>query len=331
MEDYWVLKALMQIIDRTNVDEVGKPVTRRDMASIREIHSIKIGKNAADRVGNVYKLAPVAADGQQPVPPAGVTPTPTPVPPLGGPLSEGAGPLPAADATSDPAERRYVDIAYQPLPAEKLRKDAESDNPDEAYLAVAKRMPVRLDVRIDQRKLNKFLIECGNSDLMLEVIQVRTIPPQDVFALAGGQRGSGGQGAGGGGQDVNRGDVTDDDRKAHIWDVDVQVYGIIYIFNPPSLKRLTNGLAEDKVKEFEAWAEKEAKSLAAQDEALDALNVPSADPPAGGETTPAADADKNRPAEPPAETEKDPPAEKPAEPAKAAAVSKPVGAGRSGS
>jgi hypothetical protein len=98
--------------------------------------------------------------------------------------------------------------------------------------------------------------------------------------------------------------------------VDVQVYGIIYIFNPPSEKRLTIGLTEDKVAEFRAWAEKEAKALAEQDDALEALNVPSADPPASAEKNPPTDAGKTPATPPQDDPSKDPDEAPPAEAAR---------------
>ena len=146
---------------------------------------------------------------------------------------------------NDPAEGRYVDKAFNPLPAEILRSAAESENPDEAYLAVAKRMPVRMRVRIDQRALNRFLIECGNSDLMLEVKQVRINPPDGSRPSARGGRGGprggmfrGGEGVGG----------SESGAGEYPWDITAEVYGVIYIFNPPSLKRLD--LTEEQIAKY---------------------------------------------------------------------------------
>jgi hypothetical protein len=75
----------------------------------------------------------------------------------------------------DPADRRYVDFDYQAIPADKLRAAIESDaqNAEEAYLLVAKRIPIRLGVTIDQRKLNRLITACGNAPLMVEIRQVR--------------------------------------------------------------------------------------------------------------------------------------------------------------
>jgi hypothetical protein len=276
MEDYWVLKALMQIIARTNIDEdTGKPAELRHRAAIREIHSIKFGGEAQGNVGQIF--IPVPAEGDVPL--EGAPPTGTP-PPAGTevPMGEGGVTTPAAP---DPANGRYVDKVYQPLPAEKLRSAATSGTPEEAYLAVAKRMPVRMLVKMDQRKLNRFLTECGNADLMLEVKQVRINPNEpDILSIATGQGGGGGFGAGpsrfGGGQGRFGGEQAGGAREGETsnpWDVEVEVYGIIYIFNPPSKKRLADKLDSEEVAKFEQ-----------------AISAPAAGttPPAGDEETAAA-------------------------------------------
>lgn len=257
MEDYWVLKALMQIVARTNIDEeTGEPADLPHKATIRRIYSIEIGKAVQSNRGSVYKPVPLelAESGNE------------------------AGALPPSDESmfgpgGDPANGRYVSGAqggYQPISGDKLRSAAESDNPDEAYLAVAKRMPVRMRVKLDQRDLNKFLVECGNADLMLEVKQVRINPnAADVFSGIGSKPAPKNKG-----RDVTEG-------RSYPWDVEVEVYGIIYIFNPPSLHRL--GLKEEEVAQF-----------APADESADA--TPAAGEPAADE--PAADEDEAAPAAP---------------------------------
>jgi hypothetical protein len=104
----------------------------------------------------------------------------------------------------DPAERRYVDDKYQPLPATRLRSALTSKTPEDILLAVAKRMPVRIGVRIDQRKLNVLLAACGNAKLPVEVRQVRiNRPPAPSGGMGGGygggyaSTGEGGYGGGG--------------------------------------------------------------------------------------------------------------------------------------
>src|SRR5690606_27773451 len=80
---------------------------------------------------------------------------------------------PGTGTPIDPAEGRYVDMNYEPIPPQRLRAAFTSNDPNEAFLAVAKRMPIRMHMVVDQRYLNRLLAECGNSNLIVEIRQVR--------------------------------------------------------------------------------------------------------------------------------------------------------------
>ena len=252
MEDYWVLKALMQIIARTNTNN-GIEATRRDQAVVRDIEWIHMGTFVEpDTGGGIF--VPVGGTDAEGAGPGefpgsrGGTQQPTPTP--GGTGIEGEVPF-GSEQVLELAHNRYVDKDNNPLPADTLKAAATGTNEEDAYLAVAKRMPVRMRLRIDQRQLNKFLVECGNGDLMLEVLQVRINPDgQDVTGMAGGtSTGGGGRSRFGGGRfgrpsGGSRGAETSaDSQQEEPWDVEVEVYGIIYIFNPPSIARL--GISEE--------------------------------------------------------------------------------------
>ena len=73
----------------------------------------------------------------------------------------------------DPANYRYVDNEYHPLPAQRVREAMRAGTPEDAFLVVAKRMPIRLRLIVDQRKLHRLLAEFGNSALPVEIRQVR--------------------------------------------------------------------------------------------------------------------------------------------------------------
>lgn len=95
------------------------------------------------------------------------------------------------------AEVRYIDEKLKPIDANRLRSALTSTNPDDAYLKVAKRMPIRLQLQMDLRKINRLLAECGNSRLPVEVRQVRLNKGAGGSMMGGG--GLGGLGGGGGG------------------------------------------------------------------------------------------------------------------------------------
>ena len=71
-------------------------------------------------------------------------------------------------------------------------------------------MPIRLKVTIDQRRINNLLAECANSPLTIEVNQVRILSNANNTAST---RQSGGKGA-------------------FPYDSVVEIFGIIYIYNP---------------------------------------------------------------------------------------------------
>jgi hypothetical protein len=120
----------------------------------------------ADAGGGV----PVPGDAGGAVPggmvPGGVMP--------GGMMPGGAN-LGAAVARGDFASNRYVDRDYKPLARDRLvaaMKGSPTD-PKDLLLAVAKRVPVRLNFRMDQRRLSNLLANCANSPIPIEVKQVR--------------------------------------------------------------------------------------------------------------------------------------------------------------
>ncbi|MHB9066308.1 MAG: hypothetical protein ACYC4B_21120 [Pirellulaceae bacterium] len=107
-----------------------------------------------------------------------------------GPMS-GMGGLGGGQAF-DPAEGRYVDDKNEPLTAERLRSAIKSEQPADAFLAVAKRMPMRMRVRMNVLKLPLFLCEFSESNLPVEIRQVRINAPAGM-----GSGGSSGYGGGG--------------------------------------------------------------------------------------------------------------------------------------
>ena len=211
-EDMWVLRALMAIIERTN-----DGAQSRHNAAIKRIEFIKIGKAAIHSLGEVETVQSAKED-ETPGGSGGMTNFGSVsgfkgMPGTGGADGGAAGSMrPEADGYSgmdgfgrgaagedgemalpDPAEGRYVDKNYEPLPAETLRSvmtAADKVEPENAYLAVAKRVPVRMRFSMDQTKIENLLVECANAALTVEVRQVR-INPKDTRTF-GGAYGTGG-------------------------------------------------------------------------------------------------------------------------------------------
>ncbi len=267
-EDYWVLKSLLNIIKNTN-----SGATAYYNAAIRKIEFIQMGRNANANIGAITKVteptSPTAGDAE-----TGYTD------PAGSEFTEGSSGYPSdAEGTGDPslagvpvdpADKRYVNQEYQPLSAEELREstnlDGETLAPEKAYLSVAKRMPIRMRVTIDGRKIPKFLTACANAELTVEVRQIRVNRPPGLSATTAGGGGvesfSGGYPPGGnmfeggpggaisspfgssattmaaegsGGMEMGPGGVG---ATRFPFDVDLEIYGIVYIYNPVARQQL---------------------------------------------------------------------------------------------
>jgi len=209
-EDLWVLENLMQLIRAANGDAVA-----RHEATIKQIDFVRLGRSAMGMAGTITPVggATGAMAGGMPLGigmsggPGGLSRGSAD---MAGSTSGGASAGGSADSAYgpggssmtgamgpvDPASMRYVDDKYQVLDPAKLRSAHTSTTKEDALLAVAKRMPVRMRFRIDQRKMSKLLAECGNAKLPLEVRQVRLNRPP---AAIGGDGFGGGYGGGYGG------------------------------------------------------------------------------------------------------------------------------------
>ncbi len=317
-ENIWILQGLLSIISNVN-QKVG--ATANFQCTVKRIDFLRIGRTAVGRAGTIDP-PPVlssgatmgegssmmgepgamgdamAGDGTS----EGSSSMAGMVEDAGG-MSSSDGGVGAAPMTIDPANGRYVDAAYKPLTGEDLRTKMKSSAPEDAYFAVAKRVPVRMRFLVDQRRLQSILAECGNANLMLEIRQIRigdTIPaaasgsggggmmgglgPGGGIGMPGGDGGYGGGmmgGSGGSGDLSSYGDMgmggalggagsggggmggmgmagglgagglgssgsgatgsgTAAIRTSPIksWDVPLEIYGVVYLFNPPDKNKL---------------------------------------------------------------------------------------------
>ena len=351
-EDLWVLRALMLVIKATNGD-----ADAQYNAAVKEIISLDLGARAA----GIKSVGTIQGGGSRSGYPGSGGSMPgmggllggggsTSLPGYsGGPSGYGSG---AAQAVSDPADGRYVDDTNEPILGSRLRSAMESNQPSDAFLAVAKRMPVRLRVRMNVLKLPLLLCECANSRLPIEVRQVRVnTPPAGLVGGAGpgfdrgsgsgrspmgagtgsgggagmsmpsGTSGGAGAGAtlgapgggssaglggvpgmgggsypgmGGGGSYPGGGDPGGSGSTAATsdspYDATVEIYGIIYIYNPVDPAKL--GIEKEKPAASEAAATGEP--AANGDAAADATAEDAAEAAADG--TPPADAAGTTPA-----------------------------------
>lgn len=229
-ENIWILKQLLQIVDAVN-GEARQPY----QAKIHEIVGLGIGKSVKFTSGAITKPGENAAGG------------------MGMIMDEDmgfedmidfgmdSGMMGMGEAT-DPADNRYVNELLEPIAGEALRTALTSNSPSDVALAVAKRVPVMMSLKMDQRAVSELLAACGSAPLMVEVKQVRILPASESAGVAyGGNMGFGDDLDGGFGSDMggNFGAATSTEpAKEFPLDMNVEVYGLIYIYNPPDPAKL---------------------------------------------------------------------------------------------
>jgi hypothetical protein len=272
-EDLWILEGILKIIAATNAG-----ARENFQAAIKEIDFIRFGRTAMGQAGEIKGagagggaasgmpgmggmggmgmggMGGAAAGG------AGGGSSANPYG-QGGAPNMGGGISAAPKVTRDPSDNRYVDEKFNPITGNSLRTKMKSKAPGDAYYAVAKRIPVRMRFKkMDQRKLNKFLVECGNAQMILEVRQVRI--NCDPAPLGGGSGAAGGGfggmmdgarptlgsaagsagldsdsgGSGYGGMLGGGGGTLAEAGSA--FDIPVEVYGVIYLYNPVNIEML---------------------------------------------------------------------------------------------
>lgn len=248
-EDLWVLDGVLQVIKRTNGD-----ARENFQAPIKQIEWIRLGKATRADSGEVLGADALLAGSAVAANPYGAA---TPLP-GGSPYGGGGVGVPMRP---DPADGRYVDSDYKPVPASRLRSAMKSSAPADALFAVAKRIPVQFRVKMDPTKIASLISECGNNSLLIEVKQVRVNGKESAAGasasyggFAGGAGGGidGGDSGGGGGESTaaptdpygGSAGAFDANSDTKTGDVPVEVYGIVYLFNPVDIQKL--GL--DKVK-----------------------------------------------------------------------------------
>lgn len=109
-----------------------------------------------------------------------------------------------------------------------------------AFGAEFKRLPIRMQLWMDQRWLTQLVSECANAPLQVEVQEVRVNPPDDGSRGFGGGGIGGGRGeAGGYGAAIATNVDMAPEQEPNMKTVVLQ--GTVYIFNPPSTETAPAG------------------------------------------------------------------------------------------
>ncbi|MDM4018372.1 hypothetical protein [Roseiconus lacunae] len=293
-ENLWILKQMLQIIANVNGD-----AKQAFEAKIREIKAMGIGKSVTFDEGTISDPGSRAMNmgmgmgmdmGYDDMGMGGDYDSMDPGSSMG---------LGSTVEATDPGDGRYVNTAFEPIDAATLRSAFLSNDPSQVAIAVAKRVPVMMKLQMEQQSIPELLAACGNAPLMVDVHQVRVMP-KGASSAAGGMGGMGGDmgyddmmggmemgmgmdmGMGGGGGGGMAGGINAGKDEEFATDLDVEIYGLIYFWNPPS----TEALGVEKVQD------QEEVTIDASAEVIDALPNPNDSPaevttPPAGSGTPA--------------------------------------------
>jgi hypothetical protein len=243
-EDLWVYEALLRTIENTNKG------TTYENAAIKRVDALEIGKLAARSWGQAeepvivgLRAAAGKARGGAGGPPGQGLPGRGMRGPRGHDLRGGGMARGGAEPESALAGR-YVDDAGNPL-FEGAKHPAEF-----------KMMPINLRLLIHQKKVTELLAECGNSNMPIVVCGVRFRPGEGDVISAAGPAAAGGAASptpGAGGMTPPaavhlsshsaagtgpEGSAAEPLGSPYL---PIEVRGIIYIYNPPDLKKLGTG------------------------------------------------------------------------------------------
>lgn len=267
-QDVWLLEAMFNVIRELNGN-----ATTNDLAVIKEIRHIVFGREALANLGKImepdkrlggakligaddefgddeYSSMDDFSDGMDDF--------------SDGLDGEGLGGF-SIDGDESPFHGRYVNVDLEPVNAEEIRNVVSGEElPEENLeLIVSKRVPFRLAMKMDERRINTFLAHCANSPFEFEVLQLRinraeVIVPivarggkaenksaADVEGMAGMMSGMsemmggmsermGGEGMGMMGMQAQKLEalVATDVETRLSYDVDVEFYGVVKIYNP---------------------------------------------------------------------------------------------------
>jgi hypothetical protein len=368
-EDIWLLTSIMEIIKATNGSAVENFQTK-----VREIESISMGRFANRDAGVLSAGAPVGGMGSGGMGSGGMGSGSMSSGGMssggmgsgsmssggmgsggmgsggmgsggmgsggmgsGGASGAGSNAGASTDGPKDPADGRYITFVegkeFESLTGADLR-NALKDSPQNAVDAVAKRVPIRIRLKIDPNYLNTLITECGNAKMMLEVYQVRYNVGSSSIGGGGGFGGGelgGGAGASSSGRPGGRGgmgsgsmgsgslgsgsgssDSSSSTAEPDLQEISVEIFGLIYLYNPVNIGSLgTDKVTEVPIGEMSKGASLE--STTTEPVPSPEVNAPPPSAPTSPPSTPPASESgvdgsspsSDSPTAPPTDTEKD--------------------------
>jgi hypothetical protein len=248
-ENLWVYETLLQVIANANE---ARGATRPDNAAIRAILALQLGAEAAlaSRMGGNI-IMPAGAEGAEGGfgepgmgPPGGMG-MEGGRPGMGGPgggygeggMEGGMGMRGGYGEQGGNADallltNRYLDATGQPVAA-------TPESPPEELGVEFRRLPVRMQLLMDERWIPTVLVECANAALPIEITCLRVNAEKSGVgfegAAGGGRYGGEGMGMGRGG---GGGGMTDLGTSLPAGLATVEFQGVVYIYNPPKNEAL---------------------------------------------------------------------------------------------
>ncbi|QEG21308.1 hypothetical protein [Mariniblastus fucicola] len=322
-QDLWLLEAMFN-----NIKEINAGSASNDTSVIRTIDHVVFGREAIVQLGNLS-----AIDSRLGADPASLVPDPEAGMPggmrggppgmqgmtMGGPPGAGG----EGEALHEPIayHERYVDPNYEAIAASQVKAVLGGELLPETNLEliVAKRVPFRLAVEMDERKINEFVAICANSEFVFEVNQIRVnrhVPGEQIEFNGGapqnsegagmggmgmGGMGMSGMGAGGmgmgmdddGGMGMGDSDATEELESTPVesrtdFMVFVEFYGVVKIYNPVRENFLRKAAGQEVVDETADPSMVEPVVAPAANEQPAAADAPAGEQPAASDAAPAA-------------------------------------------
>lgn len=224
-EDLWVYQTLLHVIANTNE---ASGASRPDNAVIRTIYTLEVGRQAAIASRQQSEILMPNAGGEG-----------------GGPGMRGGG-----ESFREGGASEYMGGGRGEMMGEgRGFGDGGSEITDEMVLAGRylnaagepsesgpedpefRRLPIFMNLEMDQRWLPHLLVECANAALPVEVEQVKINPEKSggSFATSGGRFGGGGRRGG----EFGRMTTGDEDTMPNPNIAKVEIQGVVYIYNEP--------------------------------------------------------------------------------------------------
>lgn len=306
-QDLWLLEAMFK-----NIKKINAGSKSNDISVIRQIDHVVFGREATVKLGELLmvdaRLAVAESDDAAAGAAGGMG-----MGGMGGMGGDGMGGV-GGDEEGLPAEPssyhvRYVDPNYEPIAASQVKAVLGGAALPETNLEliVAKRVPFRLAVRMDERKVNEFIAICANSEFVFEINQLRVnrhVANDQIAFNGGATASSGGPGMGSGmgsmsdasmgGMSMGMGGMGGDSGPAAPTEklkptpvesrtdfmVSIEFYGVVKIYNPVRENFLRLAAGQEVVDET-ADPSMEAPAAPKNDPPAD--NAAGADAPADGD------------------------------------------------